>query len=224
MNIAKLKQANDKQQDALMELERRGFLLKTLYDATHELSGLEDTEKMIEIFLLISMGTLGITQGFVLKIDTESLNGQVTSRGLDDRDIRKLHESVPQIINKYFSGILQKDAPLPMEAHLIVRKGLPDNHFFPHETKVLIKWNIDKKYVGLMGLKAKILDEDYSDEEIEFLLGLSHSLLVSIKNARSTAIIRQLNLDLQQKNIAQQEALKEEERTQRRNWTVGFFT
>lgn len=215
MNIAKLKQANDKQQDALMELERRGFLLKTLYDATHELSGLEDTEKMIEIFLLISMGTLGVTQGFVLKIDTESLNGQVTSRGLDDRDIRKLHESVPQIINKYFSGILQKDAPLPMEAHLIVRNGLPDNHFFPHETKVLIKWNIDKKYVGLMGLKAKILDEDYSDEEIEFLLGLSHSLLVSIKNARSTAIIRQLNLDIQQKNIERQEALKEAERTQK---------
>lgn len=215
MKIANLKQANDRKQDALMELERRGFLLKTLRDATCELNGLEDTEKMIEIFLLISMGTLGITQGFVVLIDTESLKSQVSSRGVEDQDIKRLHESVPQIIQQYFSNTFQKDAPLPIEAHLIARDGFLDNLFFPPETKALIQWNTDKKYSGLMGLGAKILTEAYSDEDIEFLLGLTNSLLVSIKNARSVTIIRQLNLDLQQKNIEQEEALKEAERTRK---------
>jgi len=215
MKIAKLKQAADQEQRVLRELDRRGFLLKTLCDATRELSDLEDTEKIIEIFLLTSMGTLGITQGFVFLIDTESLKGQVTGRGVEDGDIKRLHESVPRIIEQYFSDTLKKDAPLPTEAHLLARDGLPDNPFYPPETKVLIQWNIGKKYLGLMGLGAKILTETYGDEDIEFLLNFTNSLLVSIKNACSMAIIRQLNLDLQQKDIEQEEALKEAGHTQR---------
>lgn len=216
MKIAELKRATDQEQRVLRELDRRGFLLKTLCDATRELSDLEDTEKIIEIFLLTSMGTLGITQGFVFLIDTESLKGQVTGRGVEDGDIKRLHESVPRIIEQYFSDTLQKDAPLPTEAHLLARDGLPDNPFYPPETKILVQWNIGKKYLGLMGLGAKILTETYSDEDIEFLLSFTNSLLVSIKNACSMAIIRQLNLDLQQKNIEQEEALKEAELTQRK--------
>lgn len=215
MNIEKLKKANDQQQHALREVERRGFLLKTLCDATRELSGHEDTEKMMEIFLLTSMGTLGVTQGFVFLLDTESVKGQVTSRGVEDGDIKRLRESIPQIIQRYFSETLQKEAPLPMEAELIAKDGLPDNSFCPPETKVLIQWNIDEKYSGLMGLGARILTEAYSDEDIEFLLSLTNGLLISIKNAQSTAIIRQLNVELQQKNIEQEEALKEAEHTQK---------
>lgn len=216
MRIEKLRQADEQEQHALKELDRRGFLLKTLCDATRELCGLEDRGKIIEISLLTSMGTLGITQGFVFLIDRESLKGQVTSRGIEDGDIKRLHESIPQITEQYFSTTLQKDAPSPKEAHLIARDGLRDNHFCPPETKVLIQWNIDKRYLGLMGLGAKILTEAYSDEDIQFVLSLTNSLLVSIKNARSMAIIRQLNLDLQQKNISHEEALKEAEHAQRK--------
>jgi len=216
MRIEKLKQADDQEQRALKELDRRGFLLKTLCDATRELSGLEDTEKIIEISLLTSMGTLGVTQGFVFLIDTESLKGQVISRGVGDGDIRRLHESIPQIIHQYFSDTLQKDAPLSTGAHLIARDGIPNNPFCPPETKVLIQWNIDKKYLGLMGLGARILTEAYSDEDIEFLLSFTNSLLVSIENARSMAIIRQLNLDLEGKNIEQKQALRKAEHTQKK--------
>ena len=215
MKIANLKQANDCKQDPLMELERRGFLLKTLRDATCELSSLEDTEKMVEVFLLISMGTLGIAQGFVIVLERESPEAKLTSRGLEDQDIKRLHESVPQIIQQYFSNTFQKDLLSPMQVPLPAKSRLPDKDFFPPETKAVIKWNFDEKQSGLLGLGTKILTEAYSDEDIEFLLGLTNSLLVSIKNARSVTIIRQLNLDLQQKNIEQEEALKEAERTRK---------
>ncbi len=41
MRIEKLRQADEQEQHALKELDRRGFLLKTLCDATRELCGLE---------------------------------------------------------------------------------------------------------------------------------------------------------------------------------------
>lgn len=215
MNSVKPKKSNDEVRHTLKELDRRGFLLKALCDATRELSGLEDTEKIIETSLLISIGTLGITQGFVFLIDRESLKGRVTSRGVEARHIKRLNESIPQIIQQYFSDACQKDAPSSMESHLIAREGLADNAFCPRDTKVLIQWNLDKKYLGLMGLGAKILTEAYSDEDIEFLLSLTNSLLISIRNVRSMTIIRQLNLDLEQKSIEQDKALKEAEHTQR---------
>ncbi len=215
MKIEKVGQANDEEQHALRELDRRGFLLKTICDATRELGGLGDTEKIIEIFLLTSMGTLGVTRGFVFLIDTESSQGQVTSRGLEHGDIKRLHEGIPRIMQQYFSDTPQKDAPSPMGAHLIAGDGLTDNLFCPPGTKLLIRWNIDKKYSGLVGLGEKILTEAYSAEDIEFLLGLTNSLLAFIRNARSMAIIRQLNLDLQQKDTEQEGALRQAEHTQK---------
>ncbi|UCH71224.1 MAG: rhodanese-like domain-containing protein [Candidatus Bathyarchaeota archaeon] len=215
MKIANLKQANDLKQDALMEMERHGFLLKTLCNATPELSSLEDTEKMTETFLLISMGTLGVTHGFVLILDTDSLKGKVISRGLEDRDIHRLYESAPQIITKYFPNAFHKDHLSPVGVRLLPRSGLPDKDSLPLETKALIQWTPDEKQCGLMGLGAKIRTEDYGEEDIEFLLGLANSLMVSIKNVRSMTIIRQLNLDLQQKNVEQHEALNNAARIQK---------
>jgi rhodanese-related sulfurtransferase len=212
MSITNIQHAHDQKENALMEIERRGFFLKTLHNTARELNSLEDIEEMIALFLMVSMGTLGITRGFVFTVDTESLTGKVTSRGFDGQDTRSLSENVPQIVERYFSDAMTRKAHLPVEASLIAQDGLPDSRFFPAQTSILIKWRIDKDSVGLFGLGEKILAKSFSEEEVEFLLGLTNSFLVCLKNMRSMTIIRQLNRDLHQKNIEQKDALKEAER------------
>ncbi len=212
---AAIKRANDQQRDALMESEWRGFLLKTFCDATRELSGLEDTEKMIETFLLISMGTFGVTQGFIIMLDTESQKVKVISRGLDEGEIQKLQHSTSHIIKKYLSGPLHKDTSLRIDPGLLMKRVLPNKGSFPPETEALIQWKLDERQRGLIGLGSKIRPEDYSEDDIEFLLGLTNSLLVSLRNAQSRITIEQLNLELERKKLEQHEALREAERKQK---------
>ncbi len=214
MKTEEKKQTNGRSECVQRESDRRAFHLKTLCDLVRELSGHADTEKIMEAFLLMTMGAFGTTQGFVLLIEAETLKGQLVSRGLEGDDIRVLYKNIPQIVQQYFSASTREKPSLPMEAHLLAREGASPHSFCPHQTEVLIRWYINKELLGLLGLGAKLLNKPYCNEDIDFLLSLSNNLMVYISNARSVAVIRQLNRDLREKNNELEEALKGTEHIQ----------
>lgn len=195
--------------------DRRGFFLRTLCAFSLELSALEETQSIIDTCLLTFMGTLGITKGFIFLVETESLASKLSSRGLGEDEIRGLRARMPQIVREYVGNLKQVDAPSSMNVRLIARDGLPDNPHFPHDTKVLIQWSVEKELVGFIGMGSKIVSENYDDEDIEFLTALTNTMVVSIKNARSMEMILKLNLELREKNVELERSIKQIKITQK---------
>jgi len=193
-------------------IDRRSFHFKALWDTRRELIAHEDQGKIIDIYLLTAIGTLGITSGFVCWIDKEAHNNHVTSRGLEPGDIKTIEENIPKIIQLYFPESLPQNRPPPMEARLMTYEDLADPSLFPHQTRILIQWSINNQYLGLTGFGEKILAKTYDDEDLELLHSLTYNLMFAMHHALSTTIIRQLRLNLQQKNKDIEDALKQTER------------
>ncbi len=193
-------------------IDRRSFHFKALWDTRRELIAHEDQGKIIDIYLLTAIGTLGITSGFVCWIDKEAHNNHVTSRGLEPGDIKTIEENIPKIIQLYFPESLPQNRPPPMEARLMTYEDLADPSLFPHQTRILIQWSINNQYLGLTGFGEKILAKTYDDEDLELLRSLTYNLMFAMHHALSTTIIRQLRLNLQQKNKDIEDALKQTER------------
>ncbi|MFH1349434.1 MAG: hypothetical protein ABII26_00710 [Pseudomonadota bacterium] len=212
MEIEK-KQAAE-QEGHVQREQRLGFYRKTIYDTMRELDGLEDTEKIIEVFLLTAMGTLGISRGFLFLIDRETSNGQGAWRGLEAAAVSRLQENIPRIMEEYPQADLHEKESSPMTVKLIKRESLVDNPFLPPKTSVLIRWDIDKNYSGLLGLGEMLWTEDYGDDDREFLLSLTHNLMLSVKDAHSRAVIRKLNRELREKGTELEEVLKRTESAQ----------
>jgi class 3 adenylate cyclase len=59
----------------------------------------------------------------------------------------------------------------------------------------------------VLGLGSKLIGEPYNENDIELLGTLVNNLVVALKNARSFELIRQLNKNLQMKNIELEKAL-----------------
>ncbi|MCP4350639.1 MAG: hypothetical protein GY795_34660 [Desulfobacterales bacterium] len=192
---------------------RRDFYLKTLCDARQEFHALEDTSKILDAFLLTAMGALGITRGFVFLVDRETLKGQATARGLENSYTEKLLENIPEIIKYYFPEAPWKNAPLPADSYLITKQGIADAPFCPPGTKILVKWYISKKYLGLTGLGVNLLSNDFYDEDIEFLFSLLNNLIFSINNTRYFSVISRLSQDLQENNNKLEKSLKQVEQS-----------
>ncbi len=210
-----LKPDRDKGGDALRELDRRGFLLQTLCALTPELSNLEDTQTIMDTCLLTSMGTLGTTKGFIFLIETESLTDELSSRGLGEDEMRRLRANVPQILQKYSFGGPRVNGPSSTNVRLMATDGSIDDLYFPHDTDLLIQWAVDKELAGFIGLGPKVVSENYDDEDIEFLVGLTNIMTVSVKNARSMEMILKLNLALSEKNEELERSIKQVKITQK---------
>lgn len=112
-----LQQKNIEQEKALKEaehtqkaLDSRVFYLNALYDTTRELSGLTDTKKIMEAFLLMSMGTLSVEEGYILAFDSEERTILVAYRGIEKGKLRRLQEAgADRIILKFFQTAKNKN-------------------------------------------------------------------------------------------------------------------
>ena len=54
------------------ELNKKLFHLKTLYDVSRELIGMDNIDAIMHIFLMMSTGNFGILQGFMQLYDREA--------------------------------------------------------------------------------------------------------------------------------------------------------
>ena len=200
------------------------FQLKALYDTAQALSGLEGLGEIMETFLLMTMGTFGILQGFVLLIVKGPSNAQVAGKGLEDTDIKTIQESIPEIVNRYFSTSPPEDASPEIEVHFIHNKNSTHSPFWPHQTEVLIQWRVDKGYCGIVGLGRKIVGEVYTDRESQIFTLLTNDLVASLTNARSKEIIRELRSNLGVRDREIEDILSQEALTQKAlDWRVHYL-
>ena len=186
-------------ENAFEELDRRVYHLKTLNDISRDIFSTVEFDAIINHFLLMIMGNFGVMQGFamMMTMDSDEISF-FKAMGYEEEEMVSLKNGAKQIV-------LQKSRDDEMDGQSIqVNPG----ELEPHDICGLSFQVTDTCY-GFMGLGAKIIGEAFSEDDKELMMTLANSLVVSLKNALSFESIKQLNLDLQEKNTQLKKTLKE---------------
>ncbi len=194
--IELLRSALQKAENIQMELDRRVFSLKTLYDVSKDIFSSVETETILRNFLLMTMGNFGVMGGFVLTADGESKEiGHFVHVGLKEDEVEFLQKSGKQLLlDKKIQGPVVNHEDLPV-------KGIG----------CVLPFTMEPDGIGLLGLGSKLTEEPYTDDDLELLVTLVNNLVVSLKNAKSFEEIKRLNEHLREKNIELEKALRKVE-------------
>jgi len=162
-----------------------------------DIFGSVEFEPILKNFLLMTMGNFGVAEGFILTVDVPSraINGFV-SIGFRGDDISLLKTGGSEIL-------LSTDLVMSMRNEADLKTcGL-----LPPAMICAFPFLVDNDCIGIMGLGGKLIGEPYNKDDEELLDTLVNNLVVSLKNARSFEEIKNLNQDLQEKNIQLETAL-----------------
>jgi signal transduction histidine kinase len=163
------------------ELDLRLFQLKTLYDVSRELLGIVDIQLILKNFLLMTLGNFGVAEGFIFAHDANSTNSRVmVGFGFPDDVLAALAEESLQTLT---------GPPSQTEIRL---DEIPEN-FASLEPPLacLLTFSVDEEFRGIIGLGPRIIDEPYRQDDKNLLETLKNNLVVALKNARSTAALKE---------------------------------
>jgi len=194
------------------ELDRRIFHLNTVYDVTRELATLNDTQELMNAFLLALMGAFSLENSYLLLLDQAGDTLRLAHRGAfkDPPDI-PVAEAKTLLFRCIGACDFEKLAPLNSQRIDIARVE-PDQSapsIFPAPTRLAILCRADEKCIGLVGLGPKLTAGEFTDEDSEVLLTLANNFLMFVKNSRSFETIQTLNRDLERRNTELQTTLDE---------------
>jgi class 3 adenylate cyclase len=197
--IKQLKESLKQAKNVQAELDLRVFNLKTLYDVSNDIYGSVESDTIIRDFLLMTMGNFGVMQGFILLNEESSRDiVQFISVGYQDELRKSLEESAIQCLK---NGHCKE----PLEIQNVSDHGT----FLPPEIVLSLSFSVAPQCPGLLGLGPKLTGEDYTNNDTELLKTLVNNLIIALKNARSFSEIRQLNKNLQLKNVELEKTLNE---------------
>jgi class 3 adenylate cyclase len=195
--IELLRTALQQAENIQMELDRRVYYLKTLYDISKDIFGSVEYERILKNFLMMTMGNFGVVEGFILTVDIPSrkINGFV-SVGFQEDDNALLKTGASKIL-------LSPDLVKSIQNET----DLKNQGLLPPQMICALAFDVDQDSNGLLGLGSKLIGDSYSSDDEELMDTLVNNLVVALKNARSFQEIKGLNLDLQEKNIQLETAL-----------------
>lgn len=181
------------------DLDRKVFYLKTLLDASTELSGIVQPQKLMDTFLLMTMGPLGITRGVAGLVNLQSLSGHVTGRGLGEDELDKVRDNLTDICRSYFSETGPGEF-LPSRIKTMVFDGFEPRGLFPAPTHILLLWMLTGGYAGFLALGEKLTGRPLDEGDTDLLYSLTEILRGTMNHALSVLNVQQLNADLLKKN------------------------
>lgn len=197
--IKQLKESLKQAESVQADLDRRVFNLKTLYDVSKDITGTVESETIIRNFLLMTMGNFGVMDGFVLLCDKPSANnGQFIPIGFQDEDHDVLEKGAFELLKS-----------LTPSTSTHKSDGAAHHQFLPPSIEFSLPFSVTADCPGLLCLGAKLIGEPFNDNDVELLDTLVNNLVVALKNARSFQQIRQLNKNLQLKNVELEKTLEE---------------
>jgi len=185
--------------DLKVELDRRVFYLKTLYDVSKDIFASVESETILRNFLLMAMGNFGLSEGLIILINLQNQKIEyIVPVGLDETDVASLKKGVGQLI-------LQKNISASHEIETALRNQI----FMPQSLDFVLPFVVEPGYPGILGLGPKLVGHAYTDNDQELLDTLVNNLVIALKNARSFEKIKNLNLNLEATNVQLQKTLKE---------------
>jgi rhodanese-related sulfurtransferase len=203
---ADLRRQNASLQEALQQirrahrsLDRLAYQQKALYDTVAGLVPVADLQPLIENYLLMALGALGIDQGFVVVYDRSRQHLRQTARGLPpdwrwpaDRTEDRFYAGLQATRQRLVPAMQVAEIPAPQHIWPASEMGLT-----LHSAWI---FNVDDTLWGLVGLGAPLPPNALGDEERALLQGITANLLVFIKKIRAFETIQSLNADLERRN------------------------
>jgi adenylate cyclase len=167
-----------------LELQRRVYHLKTLFDVGQEIGVLKGMDEIAKTLLTMVMGTFGSLGGIVALVDTQKQCIEtVARRGLDEEIAEALDCSIdPETISALSEcseieifGDGAEDAAEERCRFLDVMASF--------KVRIWVPFRVDSHLVGGIGLGGKILSEPYSPDDQELLHTLARQGAVAMENA-----------------------------------------
>ena len=184
-----LKKNRDQLTAALTELDRRVYHLKTLNDVSKDIFGVIEFEHALKNFLFMTLGNFGVMEGFIATLD--SLKREILhffQIGFGDDELSLIQSRLRECSSDCKSeDLIFKDEKL----------------------STVIPFRIDETFHGFLGLGYKITGEEYGENDRELIDTLVNNLVIALRNVRSFEEIKDLNEDLQSKNVLLEKTLAE---------------
>ena len=186
-------------QEVQLELDRRIFNLKTLYDVSKDIFSSVDSEAILRNFLLMVMGNFGVAEGVVALFGGPSCDvAQFAAVGIQEEDLEQLRLDLPPLLLEAQRGAAgtgpPEEAAPPGDASLL---------------EILFPFAVDDRSTGVLGLGPKLIDDHYNGNDRELIKTLVNNLSIALQNARSIEEIKSLNRDLEAKNEQLEAAMQE---------------
>lgn len=192
----------------LADRDRRILHLKTLYDASRELSVLSEPQRILDTFLLMCMGPLGASKGFALSMGTDGSLPRLAARGLGADETGPLREGVGDL-----SGMLFGEGCSLVEGRVEIMDAVPSPpSCLPGSLGVLVRWCGPDGRAGLLGLGGCADGCVDGAAEREFLARLAGVLVSALRRALTEQAVRELGLSLGRKNTQYEQAADAAER------------
>jgi len=156
------------------ELEKRIFHLRTLYEASREISLVTDSPAIARSLLMMIVGTVGVERGVIVLVDPrDNRVALVSQRGCDEATGAALSKMVA-------AGVVTK---LHACAAVIRRANDPSALLTSLDLRLWIPFSVNDPLIGGLGLGAKLTEEDYSDDDCELLVTLANQAAIAFRNA-----------------------------------------
>lgn len=181
-------------------MDKHAFFLNMLYETSRELSTLVQPRKILDTFLLMSMGSLGLGSGFAALVDRNARQGAVLVRGLPPGEVERLEENLPTICDRFFAGANSAAVFFPLPQLLARDEPGACPELFPAEMQHLVVWTLDERYAGFIGVGSGIDGAPPGRETTDQLMQLCVILTGTLANALATQHVRSLNAGLQRRN------------------------
>lgn len=188
-------------QRRIAEQECELFRLRTLYDTARELARLSEPAEVLRTFLLMSMGPLGVRQGFAMLQDLTGGPSEFCSRGFSEERAEALRSGAEQVREELFGPCASGAGQVE-----VLEKGLEVFPFLGPEVRILVRWCGPGTGAGLVGLGAPLAG-DCGVGDAQFVARLAGLLVDSLRGALSTRERVALTADLGAKNRDLERAL-----------------
>jgi len=197
---------DDKLQNFLAEadqiqskLDRSIFHLRTLYEVSKDIYSHIDSERILQNFLLMTMGNYGVVQAFVSVVNA----GDMRARNFVCRGIKG---ETPDAIR--LSCHLWP-AQIDLTKAIVVRDLCAIREQLPCALDRLFCFPIKDDWIGFLGLGAKIAGGEYDEKDQELIETLLCNLAGALRNAIAFEEINHLNAKLRKQNQTLEDTLNE---------------
>ena len=194
--------------DALKtELEEAGFRLSGFNDIFHELSGLTESTKVMDAFLLVMLGIFSAQSGAILYADPVSGKTHAALRGVG----ATLRHAGPGEVSDLLAAIF--GSSFGLHDGTAQAAAMPPEQFkrldrFIPRIKLGVLFQIDGEARGVVCLGQRLVENPYEANDQRLLQVFTHTFLAFLKNSRSFETIARLHAEQQQKTMVLEKTVR----------------
>jgi len=176
----RLTQADEELTLAGKKLTRKTLELKTMFQAARDFSGQFAVHELLNTFLVIVIGQLGVSRTAVFLMEGDHLNLKLAKGITDELDL-----TYSQVLSEDVRReLLTTKKPLPLDALAEDGSGSLKQKLTELGFTMVCGLVSTREFLGILALGPKVGQLDYDAEDLHLIWSLSKQVSVHLENAR----------------------------------------